>query len=81
MENVWNNYFQTYARIFFKKENSILWQHQFGFRSFDSCQSQLLSIVYGIYTNFDQNPILEVRANFLDISKAFEKVWHEGLIS
>ena len=34
----------------------------------------------GYYANFDQYPTLEVRGNFLDISKAFDKVWHEGLL-
>ena len=64
----------------FLEENSLLCPHQSGFRSSDSCQSQLLSIVHDIYANFDQSPTLEVRANFLDISKAFDKVWREGLI-
>ena len=40
----------------------------------------LLSIVHDIYANFDQHPTLELRANFFDISKAFNKVWHEGLL-
>ena len=35
--------------------------------------------MHHIYANFDHNPSLEVRGNFLDISKAFDKVWHEGL--
>ena len=47
---------------------------------FDSCENQLLSIVHDIYANFDQHSTLEVRANFLDISKAFDKVWHKGLL-
>ena len=64
----------------FLEENSLLCQHQSGFCSSDLCQSQLLSIDHDIYTSFDQSPTLEVRANFLDISKAFDKVWHEGLI-
>ena len=29
---------------------------------------------------FDCNPTLELRSVFLDISKAFDKVWHEGLL-
>ena len=49
-------------------------------RPFDSCENQLLSIVHDIYANFDQHPSLEMRANFLDISKAFDKVSHEGLL-
>ena len=40
----------------------------------------MLSIVHDIYASFDQSPTLEVRANALDISKAFDKVWHEGLL-
>ena len=30
--------------------------------------------------SFDANPPKEVRAVFLDISKAFDKVWHKGLV-
>ena len=43
-------------------------------------KKQLLPIAHDIYANFDQYPTLEVTANFLDISKAFNKVWHEGLL-
>ena len=63
----------------FLEENNLC-PHQSRFRLCDSCQSQLLSIVHGICASFDQNPTLEVRANFLDISKAFDKVGHEGLL-
>ena len=62
------------------KKNSLLCPNQSGFHPFDSYENQLLSIVHDIYANFDQNPTLEMRANFLDISKAFNKVWHEGLL-
>ena len=37
--------------------------------------------MYHIYANFDHNPSLEVRGNFLDISKAFDKIWHEVLLN
>ena len=58
----------------------MLTPHQSGFRPNDSCIYQLISIVHNIYADFDHNPSLEVRSNFLDISKAFNKVWHEGLL-
>ena len=51
-----------------------------GFPSNNSCTYQLLSIVHSIYADSDHNPSLEVQGIFLDISKAFEKEWHEGLI-
>ena len=36
--------------------------------------------VLSIYAGFDHNPSLEIRGNFLDISKAFDKVWHEDVL-
>ena len=62
------------------ENNNLLTPNQSGFRPNDSCVNQLLSIVHKIYSDFDECPSLEVRSNFLDISKAFDKVWHEGLI-
>ena len=62
------------------ENNNLLTPNQSGFRPNDSCINQLLSIVHKIYSDFDECPSLEVRSNFLDISKAFDKVWHEGLI-
>ena len=53
---------------------------QSGFRPNDSCINQLISITHNIYRAFDANPSLEVRGVFLDLSKAFDKVWHEGLL-
>ena len=38
------------------------------------------AITQEIYNSFDCNPSLETRGVFLDISKAFDKVWHEGLL-
>ena len=46
----------------------------------DSCVGQLLSITHEIFNSFDYNPSVDIREIFLDISKAFDKVWHDGLI-
>ena len=62
------------------EENNFFSDCQSGFRKHDSCISQLLSITHNIYKNFDANPTLDTRGIFLDISKAFDKVWHKGLI-
>ena len=59
-------------------ENSLISPKQSGFKPGDSCINQLLSITHEIYKSFDDN--FEVRGVFLDISKAFDKVWHEGLL-
>ena len=40
----------------------------------------LLAITHNIFSNFDANPTRETRGVFLDISKAFDRVWHEGLL-
>ena len=58
----------------------LLSPHQSGFRANDSCVDQLLSIVHSINTEFDEYPTLESHGVFLDMSKAFDKVWYEGLI-
>ena len=61
-------------------ENKLLSVHQSAFRSKDSCVNQLLSIFHNLYKAFDAYPILETCGVFLDISKAFDKAWHQGLI-
>ncbi len=61
-------------------ENGLLNPNQSGFRPGDSTVNQLLSIVNSIHAAFDCNPTLDVRSVYLDISKAFDRVWHQGLI-
>ena len=61
-------------------KNNLLSPNQSGFRPGDSCTNQLLSITHLIYSSFDEYSSLETRGVFLDMSKAFDKVWHDGLI-
>ena len=53
---------------------------QSGFIPGDFFVSQLLSITYEIYKSFDCHLPTDMRGKILDISKEFDKVWHEGLI-
>ena len=64
----------------FLNSNNLITKNQSGFRSGDSTSNQLLELVNEIHTAFDNSKSLEVRSVFLDISKAFDKVWHQGLI-
>ena len=59
-------------------ENKLISTSQSGFKPGNSCINQLLSITHEIYSSFDEG--LEVRSVFLDISKSFGKVWHDGII-
>ena len=61
-------------------DNKLFTPNQSGFRPGDSTINQLLYITHKIYSAFEDYPSRETRAVFLDISKAFDKVWHEGLI-
>ena len=60
--------------------NNLITKKQSGFRPGDSTTNQLLDLIDSIHQSFDTCPTREVRAIFMDISKAFDKVWHEGLI-
>ena len=62
----------------FFTENNLISPNRSGFRPGDSCVNQLLAITHEIYKSFDVG--FEVRGVFLDICKAFDKVWHEGLL-
>ena len=61
-------------------EEKLLNPNQSGFRPSDSWINQLLAITNEIFEGFDCNPPVDVRSVFLDISKAFDKVWYEGLL-
>ena len=49
------------------------------FRAGDSTVNQFLSITHRLYYAFEEFPSRETRTVFLNISKAFDKVWHDGL--
>ena len=60
--------------------NKLFTPSQSGFLPGDSCIAQLISTIHEIQTSFDENTVVDVGGVFLDISKAFDKVWHDGLI-
>ena len=62
----------------FLSENNLLSPNQPGFRLGNSCMNQLLSVNHEVLNTFDKGP--EVHGIFLNISKAFDKVWHDDLI-
>ena len=62
----------------FFNENNLITEHQSGFRPGDSTINQLMSITHEIFASFEDYD--ETRAVFLDISKAFDKTWHDGLV-
>ena len=60
----------------FLSDNNLLSPNQSTFRSVGSC---IIQPYFNENLNaFDKG--LEVRGTFFDISKAFDKVWHDGLI-
>ena len=59
-------------------ENKLISLNQSSFKTGDSCINQLLSITHEIYKYFGEG--LEVKSVFLDVSKGFDKVWHDGVI-
>ena len=60
--------------------NPLITKNQSGFRPGDSTTNQLLYLVNEIHEAFENPKSLEIRAVFLDMSKAFDKVWHDGLL-
>ena len=64
--------------LYYLIDNNLISQNQSGFKRGGSCINQLIPITHNILNSLDEG--LEVRDVFLDISKAFGKVWHEGLI-
>ena len=59
-------------------DNNLISSNQSDFKPADSCINQLVAINHDLFKGFDDG--LEIRGVFLVISKAFNKIWHEGLI-
>ena len=81
----------TYVKIFEKlifcalyeflcKNQLLTTPSQSRFRPGGSTINQLLSITHKIYSAFEEFPSRETRTIFVDISKAFEKIWHESVL-
>ena len=69
----------VFVRLYnFLLEIGYLYKLQSGFRPGDSTVNNLLYFAHQIYCIFEAGK--EVRIVFLDISKAFDKVWHAGLL-
>ena len=62
-------YFEFFIR------NDLVSQNQTGFKPGDSCINQLLAITHKFF-----DVCVDVRAVFLDMPKAFNKVLHQGLL-
>ena len=77
------NFLKKLSSIMFtiiSMQNNLITKNQSGFRPGVLTKNQLLYLVNEIHEAFEDPSSLEVRAVFLDISKAFDKVWHDGLI-
>ena len=59
-------------------ENDLISQYHSGFKPGNSRINQLLSITRELYQ--PSNEGFDVCSVFLNISKAFDKVWHDGII-
>ena len=57
--------------------NLLTWKNS-GFKLLDSTVLQLISLVHKMYENLDKGRNISII--FLDVSKAFDRVWHHGLI-
>ena len=58
----------------------LLIDEQFGFRAGHSCVQQVHRITEHVLSNMHQRRPIGTAALFFDVAKAFDKVWHSGLI-
>ena len=82
--SVLNNIPKIQERIVFKHiynflmENDLLYKYQSGFLPNHSTTNQLIDIYHHICQTYDNNQFSFMV--FCDVSKAFDRVWHKGLI-
>ena len=75
---------KLFERIIFKhiynhfRDNQLISCFQSGFLPGHSTVTQLLEVYHQFCQTIDRNH--EIRVIFLDITKAFDKVWHKGLL-
>ena len=79
-----------FSKVFEKLMFDSLYEHlslyklldpnQSRFRPVDSVINQLLTIVHSAFVAFDCRSSLDAHSVYLDTSKAFYRVWHDGLI-
>ena len=68
---IYNSIFELFIK------NNLISPNQSSFKTGDSCINQLISITHEIYKSFDDG--YKVWGVFLDISKAFDKLWYQGI--
>ena len=73
MEKIIFKYLYNYLQ-----EHEILIKYKSGFRPNDSITNQLLEIYHIILENLDNGK--DIKFIFCDVNKAFDKVWHRGLL-
>ena len=71
LKEIYNSFFNYF------QSNRLFTPSQFSLLPVDSCIAKLLSVIDKIQDASDENPTVDV---FLDISKAFDKVWYDGII-
>jgi hypothetical protein len=74
MEHVITSAIMTHA-----SDNNILYEHQHGFRSKRSCETQLLEFTSEVINTMQEG--LQTDVLIMDFSKAFDKVGHEHLLA
>ena len=68
-----------FKRLFsFLQENNVLTSFQSGFIQGDSSVNEL-TLLYNVFCKALDDE-LDVRSVFFDISKAFDRLWHKGLL-